>query len=123
MRLIDADVLLKRAEESFKNAGLHGEDYRKFKKWLRKAPTVSEWIPCSERLPKEDAGYLVQLNYGIVDVLRWANILEKVDDYDFYNKKHGGWYEYDGEWGYCERNEVVAWIPLPEPWKGGGHGR
>jgi hypothetical protein len=40
MRLIDADAILKRAEESFKNAGLHGDDYRKFKKWLRTAPTI-----------------------------------------------------------------------------------
>ena len=40
MRTIDADAILKRAEESFKNAGLHGDDYRKFKKWLRTAPTI-----------------------------------------------------------------------------------
>lgn len=40
MRLIDAGAIIKRAEESFRNAGLHGEDYRKFKKWLRTTPTI-----------------------------------------------------------------------------------
>ena len=77
----------------------------------------AEWTPCSEKLPNEDARYLVQMSYGIMQVLSWANILEKVDDFDFCNKKHGGWYEYDSEWGYCERHEVVAWMPLPKPYK------
>jgi len=78
-----------------------------------------EWIPCSERLPKEDARYLVQMSYGIMRVLSWANILEKVDDFDFCNEKHSGWYEYDSEWGYYESREVIAWMPLPKPYKGG----
>lgn len=77
----------------------------------------AEWIPVSERLPKEDAKYLVQMSYGIMRVLSWANILEKVDDYDFYNEKHGGWYELDSEWGYCEMNGVIAWMPLPKPYE------
>lgn len=50
MRLIDAGSILKRAEESFKNAGLHGEDYRKFKKWLRATPTIDavEVVRCKD---------------------------------------------------------------------------
>lgn len=50
MRLIDAGAILKRAEESFKNAGLHGEDYRKFKKWLRTTPTIDavEVVRCKD---------------------------------------------------------------------------
>ena len=79
----------------------------------------AEWIPCNERLPKENARYLVQMSYGMMQVLSWANVLEKVDDFDFYNEKHGGWYELDSEWGYCERHEVIAWMPLPKPYKGG----
>lgn len=78
---------------------------------------MDRWIPCSERLPKEDARYLVQMSYGMMQVLSWANDLEKVDDFDFYNEKHSGWYEYDSEWGYCERHEVVAWMPLPKPYR------
>ena len=79
-----------------------------------------EWIPVSERLPNENARYLVQMSYGIMQVLSWANVLEKVDDFDFYNEKHGGWYEYDSEWGYRERHEVIAWMPLPKPYREDG---
>lgn len=39
-RLIDADALLKPVEESWKHAGLHAEDYKKIKKWIKNAPTI-----------------------------------------------------------------------------------
>ena len=39
-RLIDADALLKPIEESWKHAGLHAEDYKKIKKWIKNAPSV-----------------------------------------------------------------------------------
>lgn len=92
---------------------------REVAEWLKEyfPSAETEWIPVSERLPNEDARYLVQMSYGIMRVLSWANVLEKVDDFDFYNEKHGGWYELDSEWGYCERNEVIAWMPLPKPYR------
>lgn len=40
MRLIDADELIKPMQESYNSAGLHGEDYRKVMKWIKRAPTV-----------------------------------------------------------------------------------
>lgn len=85
-------------------------------KQIQKISAETEWIPCSEKLPKENAKYLVQMSYGIMRVLSWANNLEEIDDFDFYNKKYGGWYELDSEWGYCERHEVVAWMSLPKPY-------
>lgn len=87
---------------------------------IKSLSTENEWIPCSERLPKKDGRYLCQNSYGLMQVIRWANNLEKVDDFDFCDKKYGGWYEYDSEWGYCERKEVVAWRPLPKPYRGDG---
>lgn len=80
----------------------------------------SEWIPCSEKLPKEDARYLCQNSHGLMSVLSWANNLEDVDNFHFYNKNHGGWYELDSEWGCCERRGVIAWKPLPKPYKEDG---
>lgn len=61
-----------------------------------------EWIPCSERLPSEDEqdpelGVIVTLGNGY-DGLQ----------YDWYHDGH--WYDWNGF--------VVAWMPLPEPWKG-----
>ena len=39
-RLIDADALMSRIEDSARNAGLHSEDYRKIKRFIAKAPTI-----------------------------------------------------------------------------------
>lgn len=75
MRLIDADAILKRAEESFKNAGLHGEDYRKFKKWLRKAPTIDavEVVRCKDCIHSRVYGKTTQW-------LACENVMEGGDD-------------------------------------------
>lgn len=61
-----------------------------------------EWIPCSERLPSEDEqdpelGVIVTLGNGYSGL-----------QYDWY--RDGYWYDWDGF--------VVAWMPLPKPWKG-----
>lgn len=40
MRLIDADAVMCKANDSFKSAGLHEEDFRKFKRWINKSPTI-----------------------------------------------------------------------------------
>lgn len=69
-----------------------------------------EWIPCSERLPEEDGQYLITVKY------------KHVDGYDDIYAEHGEWY--DGKWdmfffGHCgEAEGIIAWMPLPEPYKG-----
>ena len=57
----------------------------------------SKWIPCSERLPKDNQ-----------EVLIFADGNIEIDTY------------YDGEFEACcfYGNEVIAWQPLPEPYKG-----
>lgn len=69
-------------------------------------PTIipkQEWIPCSERLPEKMDMYLATVDYG----------------------KHGRgvvslWY-HNSEIGWDARfqNDVLAWMPLPEPYKAG----
>ena len=53
-----------------------------------------KWIPCSERLPEAGVSVIVTSKGGYVYT---SNIA------------HGEW-EYGGD--------VIAWMPLPEPWKG-----
>ena len=65
------------------------------------------WIPCSERLPSEQGQYLV--TFPLCNGEPWVYILS-------FNK--GKFYETDDEWGDVEYDDVTAWMPLPEPWKG-----
>ncbi len=81
-----------------------------------------QWIPISERLPEVNGEYLVTVRgltgeYVKVEILYYAEDLYKIDEFDF-NDKQGvsGWYNYDGEWGYYEVDNVVAWLPLPKPY-------
>lgn len=103
MRLIDADAILKRAEESFKNAGLHGEDYRKFKKWLRTAPTIDavEVVRCKECIhwfPHTQCGF----DEDNGEYHDYCGLLIPDDDYYAYRRKANDYCSYgerreDGE--------------------------
>ena len=66
-------------------------------------PAKPKWIPCSERLPRVREWVLCQCRAGIMDVLRLTE---------------------DGDWNknypHAEYMSgfVIAWMPLPEPYKG-----
>ena len=89
----------------------------KMKKYLELAndtnvPSKNGWIPVSEKLPEENDGkYYPMLNvstsYGAV---KWG----------FYRVIDKEWYIYSemhGELIKAEDKEVIAWQPLPEPYK------
>ena len=73
------------------------------------------WIPCSERVPEEG-----------VDVLVWFEYYR----YGSYNRLYqtvGISYTYHGDWsGFVNGSSgwkqlrIIAWQPLPEPYKEGG---
>lgn len=88
-----------------------------------------QWIPCSERLPENIRPVIVT----------WKNT-DPASYYQYIVGKHfigtahyhrGKWYWYSSvtedllaEYGKCESEEfdeaieAVAWMPLPQPWKG-----
>ena len=72
----------------------------------------AEWIPCSERLPEENETVLISAKY--------IGHLSKNDPYvEEGFLTHDGWYSVYGD-NYSELlAEVVAWMPLPKPYKGG----
>lgn len=85
---------------------------------------LPRWIPVTERLPDGEAErYLVAaplMSLGLwVSICYYADNLEEVDEYDFKDKNHSGFYGYDDEYGYYERSGVKYWMPLPEPPKEG----
>lgn len=67
---------------------------------IKDAPTIEpeqRWIPTSERLPEPDVDVLLQLS----DVMATG--------YYFYD----GWHVYFS----VQRKDVIAWMPLPEPYE------
>ena len=82
----------------------HSDDWEKYsdKLWKNayergKADRPQEWIPCSEKLPENGHYYL------------WCSDMGSVQrDYYWDGFENGRKYGYN----------IVAWMPLPKPWKG-----
>ena len=53
-----------------------------------------------------------------IETKSFAKNLYRVDDFAFYHKHKCGWYDYDSEYGYWEDTNVIAWMPLPQPYNG-----
>lgn len=108
MRLIDADKLIDALHlwECYKYKNPKAYDTLMLYEILQAIedqPTISQWIPVSERLP--DDGELVLLTF---------EGSKKVDmETAIYDAKHG--------FAMSERfvglDEIIAWMPLPEPYK------
>lgn len=84
--------------------------------------TEPVWIPCNERQPEEDGEYLVTLRWSNypnrVETLHFTNDLSSIDEVGYAGEKRPGWYEYDSDYECYEIDNVIAWMPRPEPYKG-----
>lgn len=121
-RLIDANALDDEVTNFFlaitgnpKQTTVVRECKESFRRMIDEQPTVyanNGWIPVSEKLPEENDGkYYPMLNvstsYGAV---KWG----------FYRVRDKEWYIYSemhNELIKAEDKEVIAWQPLPEPYK------
>ena len=124
MRLIDTD----RLKEEIVEAGQGSTRYRIGEFWelnrneiwkvIDEQPTVEaepRWIPCSERLPESDNEVLITV---------WDAEDDYVEVYKGFYQGHEWWTQWchgcskiKGE--PCGENIVIAWMPLPEPYRGG----
>lgn len=79
---------------------------------------VDAWIPCSERLPETRDRYLISyrvVGNEYVTTAVWGKPPEPRTDI-----RGNHFYEPDDEYGdfvYDVEGEVIAWMPLPEPYK------
>ena len=76
-----------------------------------------DWIPITERLPKDDEDVLVYCGQfsgqGIMNIAYYHS------DYTFYPSEYAdlnetGWYDKNDDAMY---HEPIAWMPLPDPYK------
>ena len=69
-------------------------------------PQESRWIPVSERLPEENKTVIASTKYGVYPEAR-------------YTKEDGWEWAYESGADYWEEIacDVLAWMPLPEPYK------
>lgn len=91
---------------------------REVAEWLKEyfPSTNDNWIPVSERLPSKDGRYLVFYEGPIIGSsieIMWYSepLMPNVD----VSGKH--FYRSDSEWGDIIYDEVIAWMPLPTPYK------
>lgn len=97
--------------ETYWDNGLNVYDVESVLKGLPSAQPEQRWIPVSERLPDEYEYVL------LCDI--------EPDEDTGYSRIAVGWLE-DGKiccWDdRATRDDFVAWMPLPEPWKGENNG-
>ena len=81
-----------------------------------KLPSVTskkeEWIPCSERLPKP--------NELVDNVRKYYLIQDEYGDMHVASYLRNGWISIDSF--YTLEDDVIAWMPLPEPYKAESEG-
>ena len=92
-------------DEDIRNAH---EEYEQLKEYVLNQPKVGEWIPAEERLPEEP-----EQNPKLDDRPMELYLVDNGEGSPFrafWNGKyfHDGW----------RRLDVLAWMPLPEPFKG-----
>ena len=80
--------------------------------WLDKLEEETKWIPCSERLPETSDAVLTTY---IVNGDRSRKYVEESSYYGNDESWSSPWDEYRIA---GTRIEVIAWMPLPEPYKG-----
>ncbi len=88
----------------------------------QKEELMNKWIPVEQEKPKDNTKVLVTrevFEVPLVKIAGYSSNLHKLDPYDFSGKeyKREGFYDYDSEWGFYEVTNVLAWMPLPEPYE------
>lgn len=82
---------------------------------IKSQPKINEWIPVSERLPNKDEYFKNDGRFIVTDGNRVYQSL--YDPYSAHCFRTLVVYEYGSRANYEIDNCVIAWMPLPEPYK------
>ena len=118
IQLLEEDVIMyKHYEHEMKNRGWEiesvmckeGADERQqLAEWLKELKRLREqtkMIPVMKRLPEEDGEYLCTIQTRSIYTDKFIDTYINFCDF------------MDGGWGVFDDETVVAWMPLPEPYK------
>ena len=109
-------------DEHLANYQSCAEEYRQIAEWLKELKQLSEqtrWIPVSERLPEEPGEYLIVWT-GILGEhgTKRTRPLMSIAEYEIYDSEnYADWITTMYEFEYYHDIKVLAWMPLPEPYK------
>ena len=85
---------------------------------LPAAQPEQRWIPCSERLPEENGRYLVTRGLNTCGSL-WNRVyIFNYSDLMGLKKEKIWWSGNVGKSDFEKFDDVIAWMPLPEPYEG-----
>lgn len=123
MRLIDADTFDKcllgaEIEATKSQKYVFSSAINTIRGNLANFPTVNQWIPVSERLPvicEYDVNGQKTFSCRVLSTQVYGNGLVFVGS-DRYTSDRGWLSEVLDENGVPE-SKVIAWMPLPDPWK------
>lgn len=82
--------------------------------WLDDATTVPQWTPCSERQPTEDGEYITTVEDGEGMFVTSNDWRQDWTEWGFLS-----YYGESDEPAWRRVTNVVAWMPLPEPYQEG----
>lgn len=148
MRLIDADELMEEIKSLSVTVTGTGIEMKEAMKHCRESVmrvieeqlTVVEWIPVEEQLPEDETSVLATVRhrrwicdydlgesewyehpeyYEVCTVYRDGDEYHKMDDSDYDNISYIPVADQEEDIAY-PIEEVVAWMPLPEPYKKDG---
>lgn len=137
MRPIDADELIAKLGIAH-DCSVCKKDEGPYCRWkpnvvdvceaINDAPTIEperktgKWIPVSERLPEEHNDVLVTVYFMGLERKHspgWNDHIKPSYYVDLASHIDGEWYSASDEYKIAlKRNKVIAWMPLPESYKG-----
>ena len=124
-KYIDAEEFIERFGDWYTEEGTEIGFVGPIKELVYQMPAADvepRWIPCSERFPEEDKEVLISYRYkeGEGDTSHSDIDITSYGQMYFGGNKVEGVKHWRAPFEYFYSNyEVIAWMPLPTPYKGG----